>query len=262
LRTDAQRRELDRRLRLLDAGFEEVRYDIPMGLDGVELVMEVEDRFGVRLPDAECSRIRTVADLAALVVSRLPRCGAYCPTARAFLDLRRLLVVHASIDRNRIRPKARLDWLFPHGLWRTWRRLRLHEPVIPPLIASPMTDQLMVWASGVLLLLWFTSSAALAATQPVAIALMIPLATLAVGIWAFRKVGDHLRRRLPAGIETVGDLASEIAPVEVASGTAGQQLLLQQRVLEEVRRLTAEQLGLPLEQVRPDSDFVNDLEID
>ncbi len=44
-----------------------------MGLDGVELVMAVEDRFGVKLPDSECSHVRTVADLAALVIAKLPR---------------------------------------------------------------------------------------------------------------------------------------------------------------------------------------------
>ena len=59
-----------------------------MGLDGVELVMEVEDHFKVILPDAECAQVRTVADLGALVISRLPRSGRTCPTARRFFDLR------------------------------------------------------------------------------------------------------------------------------------------------------------------------------
>lgn len=47
-----------------------------MGLDAVEIVMEIEDHFHVKLPDIELHQIRTVADLAALVVSHLPKGGA------------------------------------------------------------------------------------------------------------------------------------------------------------------------------------------
>ena len=42
-----------------------------MGLDTVELVMDVEERFGVRFSDAELGRCRTVADLSGLVRERI-----------------------------------------------------------------------------------------------------------------------------------------------------------------------------------------------
>ncbi|AUP81515.1 acyl carrier protein [Flavivirga eckloniae] len=35
-----------------------------MGLDSVELIMSVEDKFGIRIPDAECEQIYTVQDFA------------------------------------------------------------------------------------------------------------------------------------------------------------------------------------------------------
>ena len=51
----------------------------PMGLDLVELVMEVEEHFDVPLPDSELTQVRTVADLANLVASKLPSSGVDDP---------------------------------------------------------------------------------------------------------------------------------------------------------------------------------------
>ncbi len=43
-----------------------------MGLDSVEFVMEVEQRFRLSLPDSDCENVRTVADMAELVIARVP----------------------------------------------------------------------------------------------------------------------------------------------------------------------------------------------
>ena len=41
-------------------------------LDLVELVMELEDRYGIRIPDEDAARIDTVGQAADFVASRLP----------------------------------------------------------------------------------------------------------------------------------------------------------------------------------------------
>ena len=41
-------------------------------LDLVELVMELEDRYGVRIPDEEAAKIHTVGQAADFVVARAP----------------------------------------------------------------------------------------------------------------------------------------------------------------------------------------------
>ena len=41
-------------------------------LDLVELVMELEDRYGVRIPDEEAARILTVGQAADFIVARAP----------------------------------------------------------------------------------------------------------------------------------------------------------------------------------------------
>jgi hypothetical protein len=42
-----------------------------MGLDSVELVMTVEEKFGIRIPDAECEKIYTVQDFADAVYPKI-----------------------------------------------------------------------------------------------------------------------------------------------------------------------------------------------
>ena len=42
-----------------------------MGLDSVEIVMEAEEEFGIKIPDAEAEQIRTVGDLVDLVCQHL-----------------------------------------------------------------------------------------------------------------------------------------------------------------------------------------------
>ncbi len=48
-----------------------IDYHPPMGMDLIELVMEVEDAFGIQLPDKDCCEIRTVGELHALVAPKL-----------------------------------------------------------------------------------------------------------------------------------------------------------------------------------------------
>lgn len=60
-----------------------------MGLDGVALVIEVEDHFGITLQDSSAERILTVGDLVELIHGRLMAAqDSYCPTLSTFLKLR------------------------------------------------------------------------------------------------------------------------------------------------------------------------------
>lgn len=233
-----------------------------VGLDSVELVMDVEDRFNVKLPDADCQRVRTVADLAALVIMQLPKTEGVCPTARAFFQFRTLIVTHAVRERGRVRPKTRLSDLFPPDSRRLWKALRKQDRRMPRLVATPRADRIILWSGAITAFAWLMASAALWGSHGALIAVPLSMSAFAVGLWAFTSIGEYLSLHFPPGIETVGDVARLIAPIEMQQGNPGERLVAQQRVLDEVRRLTAQQLGLPLERVQPTSDFVKDLEID
>lgn len=233
-----------------------------MGLDSVELVMEVEDRFGVHLPDSECSRVTTVADLAALVISRLPRGEGACPTARAFFDFRTLMTTHAGFDRHLVRPKAQLIDLFPPGTRRLWSSLHGKNRRVPRLVPTARADSVLLWAGAITAFAWLMASAALWGFQGAVVAIPMSMIALAAGLLAFMRVYSYFSQHFPPGIETVGDVVRLIAPIAMPQGSPGERLIAQQRVLDEIRALTARQLRLPLERVQPNSDFVKDLEID
>ena len=63
-----------------------------MGLDGVQLVMEIEDKFSITIPDSVYSEIRTVGDLVGYCLDRIHAADTvYCPSLSCFLSLRRLV---------------------------------------------------------------------------------------------------------------------------------------------------------------------------
>jgi acyl carrier protein len=233
-----------------------------MGLDSVELVIEIEDRFNVTLPDAECQRVRTVADLAVLVLSRLPHDNGVCPTAHAFYEFRRLAVTHAGLKREHVRPKATLTAIFPPSSRRRWNLIRKKDRRLPSLVASPRAATALLCAGTIAASACLLATAALWESHGVSAAIPFSFITLITCLASFRIAAVGLARHFPAKLQTIADLTRLIAPLRIQSNSPGQNLLAQQRVLQEVRRLTAEQVGLPLEKVQPTSDLVNDLEFD
>lgn len=236
-----------------------------MGLDSVELVMDVEDRFKIALPDTECERVRTVADLAALVLSKLPRMAeGVCPTARTFYEIRGLFVRHGVAPRRAVRPGALLNDLMPDERVRrrTWDAMWRENRALPRLTRSPAWDRAMLCGSGALFLVIVVFIGTAFATVlrwgfwPVFPAVS---ATAIIGTALYTRLYRSYHTQFPAGITTVGDLARVVAPLEVSMSNAGQRLIAQHRVLEEIRRITADQTGLPLEKVKPESDFIKDL---
>jgi len=80
-----------------------------MGLDGVELIMDVEKRFDIRLTDEEVGNIRTVGELTDLVCSHLNRYHrSFHPLdPQAVLDeIRELTSEQLGVALDRVRPES------------------------------------------------------------------------------------------------------------------------------------------------------------
>lgn len=223
--------------------------------------MEVEDRFGVSLQDSDLERIDTVAGLASVVVSKLPKSTGVCPTANAFYHLRRLLTGHAGIERRQVRPQARLEHLIPFQRRRVWARVREGDSRVPGLIASAPTRKLLEAAPLLLVCPLVAGCAGLWAANGVVVAGLASLLVLAVGCGTIGGISHLSTRHFPEGIETVADLARTLAAMSLPQNNPDGRIIVEQRTLEEIRRITAEQLGLPLEDVKPESNFVKDLKM-
>ncbi len=95
-----------------------------MGLEGVEIVMAVEERFDIAIEDAEAEQTVTPGRLIDLILSKVGRTGeAACLTQRAFHRLRAALMRQSGWKRYQIRPELALAELFP----RKDRRERLGQ---------------------------------------------------------------------------------------------------------------------------------------
>ncbi len=234
-----------------------------MGLEAVDIVMELEDEFGVKLPDAECSRVRTVADLAALVLAHCSDRSHPCPTSKRFYALRRAHRVHSQAGPRTFRPCAMLADVFPKGpgRMRAWSALRDTDPYIPALRPSDPADAALLLLTVFALVGAFAScmltasSVGWVAASALGVFWLITFAALAPTI-------QHAcSREFPQGCTTVADLIRSSMPPEIPT-EQGKRLAFEQGILERTRVILSEQLSLPLDRVRAESRLVEDLEID
>jgi hypothetical protein len=81
-----------------------------MGLEAVELIMAIEETFGISITDAEGAAILTPADLIRTIESKV-RCAdpAACPTQKAFHRLRRAMCETLHVARASVVPEAALS---------------------------------------------------------------------------------------------------------------------------------------------------------
>lgn len=182
-----------------------------MGLDYVELVMEVEEAFSIQISDRAAEQVRTPAELAALVCDLVGvRRPPGCESRRAFFRLRDAVARRTRLERRSIRPGTPvLDCIRTGDHRRRWLRalsdLRLH----------PRRRRTREPEAGVF-------------------------------------------GPLPHGQGTFGDIARALVERDRSLYRADGRLSYD-AVLQRVREITAEQMGLSLEEVRPDSDFIRDI---
>lgn len=82
-----------------------------MGLDSIEILMKVEDTFGIKISNREAERILTVGDFHDAVWRQLSgRPSSVCQSQRLFYSLRRSF---ASIAPAQITPETSTEILFP-----------------------------------------------------------------------------------------------------------------------------------------------------
>ena len=97
-----------------------------MGLDAVELVMAVEEKFGISITDEEATRTLTVGDLKRLVRTKLDMTDAVgCLTQRAFHVIRRNAIATFGIGQRGLQPNTQLDSIVPHDARReSWQQFQ------------------------------------------------------------------------------------------------------------------------------------------
>lgn len=228
-----------------------------MGLDAVELVIDVEDHFGITIQDSEAERIRTVGDLVSLVQSRIDAAlAAKCPTLSSFLRLRSCVRDVASNGQLRIRTGTPIvNVLNPSQRHQLWKRLEeiLGSPP-PSLRRPPFLRKVLV--IGVLALFVIAVGSAGAIDWAI-LPLTLTFAAFLSIIIHFSTV--HFRVHPPDGLTTIGEMAKRIAGTAVA--TERLHLRTFDAILNEIRPIVVDILGVEGSKVVADARFVEDLGI-
>lgn len=247
-----------------------------MGLDVVELVMEVEDEFGIQITNEDYPKAVTVGDLRDLVVVKLAvkegwepvGQSSFCPSAALFLWLRKGLTTALDQSHLRVRPSDRLDGYLPSFRrrkdWSRWQTAcELYLPALqhrPWLEALPLTGTLVTRfvsiAGGVVLSLTGQADAAFT------LMVFTPLNSLIVGLilLAFREALP--RRNLPPALATFADLVRTIGPLDWQQWQTLKRIGPAERrdeVWRHVQRIVSKQLSIPIPEIQPESRFIDDL---
>ncbi len=223
-----------------------------MGLDTVELIISVEDRFGIHLPDREAETIVTVGDLYHSILGRLySRPGPRCKTQHAFYRLRAALPQH-------LRSGFRIDvglrnWLATPAAYPIYQNWQRDVALSLPPLAVPS------WFTGlrvVTTLLTVGAVLYVTCTQP----LLLPLALLAFGltIKAFDYLDDRLRTLLPD--TSVRAFTERFTVMHHARLLP--TLHNDREVYDLLKVLIVEQLGVDPAEVHPGASFSYDLGVD
>lgn len=226
-----------------------------MGLDAVELVMEVEDHFGITLAEADWVSLRTVGDMVALIEGRLQMAReSPCLALPFFLKVRRTVREVTGDERLRIRPgDSVVQYLSARQRRLLWKRLPSVVHCQPHDLPYPLWAQRMLLAlaaallvTALLLGLWI-DLLILPLTFAVAIAVSVAL------VW----LTGPFRTDPPYGWMTFGEITLSL--VGSVATTKQSDLRTTDEILAELRPVIAETLGVDQAKVVLSTRFVEDL---
>lgn len=230
-----------------------------MGLDGVELIMALEEAFGVELEDDEASdwAYRTPRSIGDYIFSKLEQSEeGYCLSQRTFYSLRNELIHILKLKRNEVRPDSPLrSFITPDKEKQIW--LTLKDGIGAkrwPELARPkwLTRSLVIVSLSVSGATWiYFSSRSMALDSGF---------TTGVGAAVlFAMTGTLLTRpfknRIPAFLVTIRDLVPYAVKIDNVAWTRKQ-------VSELVKLTVLEQLDISEEQYNEDYRFIEDYGLD
>lgn len=226
-----------------------------MGLEIVELIMGIEEEFGIAIPDREAEKLETVGAIYAYVWNQVRlRQTLPCPSLTAFHRLRRSLLAWGGLERRSIRPAMRLaDLLPPRDRQAHWEDLsRLLGRQLPELEWPRPVPGLILAGTGLLLAL--SCFEYLAGHHDCG---AFSLTGSALFAWGASKWAAPFAVLIPMSCATVGDVVRVVR----TPGPNGQRWT-EPDVWDALQKVIVEQLDVKPEDVTPDAHLVYDLGAD
>jgi acyl carrier protein len=222
-----------------------------VGLDSVELVLAVEEEFGITIDDADAISLNTPRVVADYVASRLGTLSidnGRCLSQAAFYRIRSVLVRQFGAMRQDVRPASPIDHFLKDNRRQQWHKLAssIEATQLPQLrcrksMYYPLTLGMPLVVVALMLYGNFS-------TGMVLVVFLL--------LWFATNIAAHrMADMLPSNVQTIGDLVPYVRPPKREDWTPDY-------VLQRVIQITAAQLEIPLEKIHPDHHFVKDLGLD
>jgi hypothetical protein len=117
-----------------------------MGLDSVEILVRVEEYFGISIPDIEAEKILTVQDFADCVFIKVTvNPTEKCKSQMLFYKLRTYFTDNQGLAKEQIRPDSKIRDLITGDLKTTWsdmeKYLKLDLPTLSDLDIHPTKEK-------------------------------------------------------------------------------------------------------------------------
>ncbi len=232
-----------------------------MGLDTLELILEIEAAFGIRIADEDAQSIRTVGELYGYVLEQLPDGPGGCLSGAAFYRLRRGMCEALELPRGAVRPGTELEAALPRAdRRRLWPRLSEALGLRLPNLTLPHWGVALLCfgpplAVGLAALnLSLSRPGRLAEVWPQLVSWGACLAAVGFG-WS-RRFAVHF----PTGVETAGELARALLSRNHAQFVADATRWHHRDVWDVLVGLVSQTLVVDPERVVPEADLIRDLD--
>jgi acyl carrier protein len=233
-----------------------------MGLDGVEILMEVEETFGIEIDDAAAESMRTPGDLIDAIMARTATADAsVCLTQRAFYLVRKSLLRHLPLKRRDVTPASLMAGLAPKA-----RRAQLMDQLATELGAGPLPPLgRPAWLRALLITLsvaaGFASVAALHRHTPIeswGVLFFVGAMVAAVTAFVAWAASSRACSEFPPELETAGMVARWVLAHKKDLAGPAQGHWTREQVAARVREIIITQLNCA-STYREDASFEDDL---
>lgn len=229
-----------------------------MGLDTVELVMDIEEFFGIELTDDKLENINTVDDFTQLV-SRI-YLDKYQPTEKssrqAFNLLKKTLAHELGLSEEDLKPQTQTKDVFPiKSLKYYWKKIAKETNLkLPKMEPSPSYKKkvknltLIFW---ILTILVFVTLYFIADLSPIFWSTLLFSFVLLFCLVLFAQINNTAKTQIPSFCSTLEQLSVSI--VCLNPGRFGNPDKTE--IFEILRNLISNQSGIEPENIKPETSF-------
>ncbi len=223
-----------------------------MGLDMVELVLVIEDEFDIYMADEEWENLSTPDDIAAHIYDRYQKSDSdKCSSQVAFYQLRNLLLKNFDLEQKDIQPHSMTEDILKGDMRKNWHKL--NELLGNKLYPRYLELQELVWWKHIVIiipitamLLWLSGN--LIFSIPIALILYSILRGL-ISVY-FGIIIPQRYQKLSSLLKYLDDCGT-LSPYKT-----------KEKILKRVIELSSEELCIPIDKIRRDSKYVDDLGVE